>query len=120
MAKRHVPVRPNLEQLKHQAKDLLRAFRRGDAEAVADFREHQTPTDVPTIEKPVGGIKLVKLLAAEGLAASVAEAQRLVAQGGVKVNGERVNDAKLNVGSQAGEEALIQVGSRKFLRVVFK
>jgi hypothetical protein len=43
MAKRHVPVRPNLEQLKHQAKDLLRAFRRGDAEAVADFREHQTP-----------------------------------------------------------------------------
>ncbi len=41
MAKRHFPVRPNLEQLKHQAKDLLRAFRRGDAEAVEDFREHQ-------------------------------------------------------------------------------
>src|SRR3954464_14959139 len=41
MAKRHFPVRPNLEQLKHQAKDLLRAYKRGDAEAVDDFREHQ-------------------------------------------------------------------------------
>ena len=47
MAKRHFPVRPNLEQLKHQAKDLLRAFRRGDAQAAADFREHQaTPVSV--------------------------------------------------------------------------
>jgi len=84
------------------------------------FRDRQTPSDVPTIERASGAIKLVKLLAAEGLAGSVAEAQRLVAQGGVKVNGDRVSDAKLNVGSQAGEEALIQVGSRKFLRVIFK
>ena len=42
MAKRHFPVRPNLEQLKHQAKDLLRAFRAGDPDAIADFRESQT------------------------------------------------------------------------------
>jgi hypothetical protein len=40
MAKRHFPVRPNLEQLKHQAKDLLRAYKRGDAEALEDFREY--------------------------------------------------------------------------------
>ena len=44
MAKRHFPVLPNLEQLKHQAKDLLRAYRRGDAEALDDFREHFTLT----------------------------------------------------------------------------
>lgn len=41
MAKRHFPVRPNLEQLKHQAKDLLRAYKRGDAEALEDFREYR-------------------------------------------------------------------------------
>lgn len=40
MASRHFPVRPNLEQLKHQAKDLLRALRRNEPEAVAIFREH--------------------------------------------------------------------------------
>ncbi|HEY3138730.1 MAG TPA: tyrosine--tRNA ligase [Blastocatellia bacterium] len=84
------------------------------------FRDHQTPSDIPTIEKPAGGIRLVKLLAAEGLAPSVSDAQRLVAQGGVRLNGERVNDVKLEVGASAGEEALIQVGSRKFLRVIFK
>ena len=47
MARRHFPVRPNLEQLKHQAKDLLRAFRAGDPEAVADFREYQTKSIEP-------------------------------------------------------------------------
>lgn len=84
------------------------------------FREHQTPSDVPTIEKPAGAVRLVKLLAGEGLAPSVSEAQRLVTQGGVRVNGERVGDTKLEIGSRPGEEALIQVGNRKFLRVVFK
>jgi len=59
-------------------------------------------------------------LAAEGLVPSVSEAQRLVAQGGVRLNGERVENVKLEVGSTPGEEALIQVGSRKFLRVIFK
>jgi len=37
---RHFPVRPNLEQLKHQAKDLLRAVRQGQPEPVAAFRKH--------------------------------------------------------------------------------
>ena len=84
------------------------------------FRERQTPTDIPAIEHGSGKTKLVKLLATEGLAPSVSEAQRLIAQGGVRVNGERINDVKYELGSQAGEEALIQVGSRKFLRVIFK
>jgi len=84
------------------------------------FRERETPADIPTIEKPAGATKLVKLLASEGLAPSVAEAQRLIAQGGVRLNGERVSDVRCELGSTAGEEALIQVGSRKFLRVVFK
>ena len=43
---RHFPVRPNLAQLKHQAKDLLHAIRHSDPEAVADFREyHSNPID---------------------------------------------------------------------------
>ena len=37
---RHFPVRPNLDQLKHQAKDLLHAVRHGDAAAVAELRQH--------------------------------------------------------------------------------
>ena len=42
---RHLPVRPNLDQLKHQAKDLLRAARRGDPEAIEEFkRYHPEPS----------------------------------------------------------------------------
>lgn len=40
MADRHFPVRPNLEQLKHQAKDLLRAIRQGEPSALADLQKH--------------------------------------------------------------------------------
>lgn len=39
MAERRLPLRPNLDQLRHQAKDLLRAIRRGDPAAVEEFRE---------------------------------------------------------------------------------
>ncbi len=46
MAKRHFPVRPNLEQLKHQAKDLLKAMRAGEPEALDDlFKFHLKPVE---------------------------------------------------------------------------
>jgi hypothetical protein len=46
MPARHLPARANLRQLKHQAKDLLRAFRENDPSAVADFRAyHPQPID---------------------------------------------------------------------------
>jgi hypothetical protein len=40
MPDRHFPVRPNLEQLKHQAKDLLREIRQADPAAIASFQKH--------------------------------------------------------------------------------
>lgn len=40
MSTRHLPVRPNLDQLKHQARDLLDALRRGEADALSDLRAH--------------------------------------------------------------------------------
>jgi hypothetical protein len=40
MAERHLPVRPNLDQLKHQAKDLLRALRSNDDEALVALDQH--------------------------------------------------------------------------------
>lgn len=36
----YLPVRPNLDQLKHQAKDLLRAIRTGDPDAIAELKKH--------------------------------------------------------------------------------
>ena len=48
---RHFPVRPNLDQLKHQAKDLLRAIRQGDAAAIAELRKHHPKTIEPAAAK---------------------------------------------------------------------
>ena len=50
-----------------------------------------------------------------GLAASTSEAQRLIKQGGVQVDGEKVTDAKLELA--AGKTYLLQVGKRRFKRV---
>jgi hypothetical protein len=51
MADRHFPVRPNLEQLKHQAKDLLRAIKRGDPAALAEFEKHCPKSIAPAAAK---------------------------------------------------------------------
>jgi len=49
MPNRHFPVLPNLDQLRHQAKDLLRAIRRSDPDAVADLREFHPNLPDPSV-----------------------------------------------------------------------
>ncbi len=96
-----------------------------EAQAASDefdrrFREHKAPTDIAVVERQAETIRLPKLLAAEGLAPSVTEAQRLISQGSVRVNGEKVSDVKHDIAGEPGTEILLQVGKLKFLRVVFK
>src|SRR5689334_10481601 len=49
VSERHLPVRPDLDQLKHQAKDLLRDIQQGDPSAIDDLRTHH-----PEPPDPVG------------------------------------------------------------------
>lgn len=58
MPERRLPVRPNLTQLKHQAKDLLRQFRSGDANAVEEFQKHH-PKKIPSAEAKLADAQLV-------------------------------------------------------------
>ncbi len=51
MPSRNLPVRPNLDQLKHQAKNLLKAYRTGAAQAAADFAAFHPETVEPTRAK---------------------------------------------------------------------
>jgi ankyrin repeat protein len=51
MTRRHLPVRPDLEQLKHQAKDLLRAIRAGEPSALADLAEYHPEKVAPEYVK---------------------------------------------------------------------
>jgi hypothetical protein len=51
MPSRHLPVRPDLDQLRHQAKDLLRAIRAGDVDAVAELETHHPDSIDPSSAK---------------------------------------------------------------------
>jgi tyrosyl-tRNA synthetase len=61
--------------------------------------------------------KLPQLLVAAGLATSMAEARRLIEQGGVRIEGERVTRTDAETTLMGGQSLLIQVGKRRFLRV---
>ena len=51
MPVRRLPVRPDLEQLHRQAKELLRAIHAGDANAIAELREHHPESIDPSAAK---------------------------------------------------------------------
>ena len=82
---------------------------------VRQFVNRELPTEIPehALAAPT---PIVDLMVAAGLAASKGEARRLIDGGGVKVDGERVEgyDSVLAPGSGA----VVQVGRRKFVRVV--
>ncbi len=58
MADRHFPVRPNLVQLRHQAKELLRDLRRGDLPAAAELKKHH-PRNIEPLEAKLADAQLV-------------------------------------------------------------
>jgi len=80
----------------------------------ARFRDGAVPDEMPEVNVAGAPLGILKLLRESGLVASGAEAQRNVEQGGVRVNGDRVEDKSLQL--QAGTY-VIQVGKRKFARV---
>ncbi len=104
------------------AKEIIARFHsEADAEAAEQefinrFQKGAMPEDMPelTFEGEMG---LANLLKEAGLVASTSEANRMVQQGGVKIDGEKVEDAKLVIKAST---AVYQVGKRKFARVTVK
>jgi tyrosyl-tRNA synthetase len=91
------------------------AARKAEAHFTRVVREGQAPDDVPEAELPEGDpVHLPALLAEHLGVASTSEARRLIAQGGVKVNGEPVTE--LDVPRALLDGALVQAGKRRFAR----
>ena len=104
------------------AKEIIARFH-SDAEAEAAeqefinrFQKGALPDEMPefTFEGETG---LANLLKEAGLVESTSEAIRMVKQGGVKIDGEKVEDSKLIITSST---AVYQVGKRKFARITVK
>jgi tyrosyl-tRNA synthetase len=83
----------------------------------ARFRDRGLPADIPeqSLKAPSGGMVSTQVLKQAGLVGSSSEADRLIAQGGVKVNGERLSDRKMMFAK--GETYLVQVGKLKIARI---
>lgn len=96
-----------------------------EAEAAFDrvFKQHDIPEDIPEYAADLtvndeGKVYIAKLIADAGLAQSVGEVRRLIDGGGVKVNGEALPAKAYNVDPALLKDAVIQVGKRKFVRLV--
>ncbi len=82
------------------------------------FQQRGAPSEVPEkILKP-GVRQLYALLTETGLAGSRSEAERLIKQGGVEMDGARVEDVKREVNLAPGANILLRAGKKKFLRIL--
>lgn len=84
------------------------------------FKHGGIPEDLPeqVIAAPGGEMAIIQVLKASGLCPSISEGIRMIEQGGVRVNGEKVADKGLKV--PAGATYVLQVGKRKFAKVSLK
>ena len=111
----------NPRDLKRQlARELVTAYHNSDAAISAEkkfdamFIDKDDPDDMPQYRllKPE---KLVSVIKGKGLVSTNGEARRMIAQGGVRINKEKVED--IHTMLKPDEEMVIKVGKRKFLRV---
>lgn len=81
------------------------------------FQKNAIPDDMPevSVAMDADGIAIGNLLKEAGLVGSTSDAMRMIKQGAVKIDGEKVEDTRLVI-TEAGE-AVYQVGKRKFARV---
>ena len=83
----------------------------------ARFRRGAIPDDMleKILHAEKDGLPIAQLLKQAGLTASTTEALRLIEQGGIKLNGEKVSDKTIKL--NRGQTAIVQVGKRKFAKV---
>lgn len=92
------------------------AAQKAEEEFKKVFKNKETPSKMPEIKIPEKELSIVDLLVKVGLAPSKSEGRRLIAQGGVKINGKVQKDAKQSIKIEKG--AIIQVGSRRFAKII--
>jgi tyrosyl-tRNA synthetase len=120
-------LRPDLAK-RRMAREIVDLYHGpgSGAEAEQHFdrvhKERELPEDIPEVTLPasVGSgnrVRLARVLAKVGLAASNAEGKRLIEQGGVRIDGQRVTDPDVEVAPAELPGKVLQVGTRKFVRI---
>jgi tyrosyl-tRNA synthetase len=95
-----------------------KAARRAHEDFIARFQKRSMPVEMPQVllkSQEDGALSLANLLKGAGLVPSTTEALRMIKQGAVRVDGERVTDQALKI--QRGTTQVYQIGKRRFARV---
>lgn len=82
----------------------------------------ELPTDIPDVIVPGDSVKdgavwICKLLVAAGMAKSNGEARRVLEQGGVSLDGEKISDSNAELPLERLHEAVLRVGARRYVRL---
>jgi tyrosyl-tRNA synthetase len=116
----------NPSHLKRElARDLVTQFHDADAAAAAEahfnrlFVQHERPEEARRVKMDAadGGLWIAKALQQAGLCESTSQARRMISQGAVKVDGEKVGDVDLKLAARKQAYA-VQVGKRGFADIV--
>ncbi|AXR07567.1 tyrosine--tRNA ligase [Salinimonas sediminis] len=105
------------------AKELICRFHDDEAftsaynDFVQRFQKNAIPDDMPEVSIALeeAGLAIGNVLKQAGLVASTSDAMRMIKQGAVKIDGEKVSDTRLQLNEPG--EAVYQVGKRKFARI---
>jgi tyrosyl-tRNA synthetase len=113
-----------MESKKALARELVTRFyddfqaRQAEEDFVQQFKQKEIPEDIPEVKMQASEpVWICRLLTDTGLVSSNGEARRLIKQGGVKLNGEKVADPDREIGPHG--EVVMQAGKRRFVRVIF-
>lgn len=81
------------------------------------FKKGELPDDIPEVSLQVGaeGMPIANVLKEAGLTNSTSDAMRMIQQGAVKIDGQKVDDKSLQI--KAGINSIFQVGKRKFAQI---
>lgn len=105
------------------AKTIVRMYHGAEAAETAEqsfktvFQENSLPDDIPAVQwEGEKTISIVDLLVTLKLLSSKSEARRMIQNGGIRIDGEKITDVHAN--AEIKENMIIQVGKRKFLKLL--
>lgn len=105
------------------AKEIVRLYHGDEKANFAEerfksvFQKGQIPVDILTVEASTTDFDLAQIVVDNKLAPSKSELRRLVKQGGVKVNSEKIDDLQA---INAEGELVVQIGKKKFIKIIVK
>ncbi|MED4399875.1 tyrosine--tRNA ligase [Metabacillus fastidiosus] len=92
------------------------AAERAQQQFISVFQERAMPDEIPSIHwEGEKKIMIVNLLVELGLQKSKSEAKRMIENGGIRLNGEKIGDTQLEI--MIEDNLILQVGKRKFIQI---